>query len=67
MCQMSIILEQNGREEVLLKNAAKLTVTGEGILVSALFEEPKIIKNAVVHEIDFLDGTVKLRHQEKTT
>jgi len=58
---MSIILETNGQEETLLKNAAKLIVTAEGIEISALFDEPKIIKNAAVHEIDFLDGTVKLR------
>ncbi len=60
MCQMSIILETNGQEETLLKNAAKLIVTTEGIEISALFDEPMIIKNAAVHEIDFLDGTVKL-------
>ena len=61
MCQMSIILEQDGAEETVLKNAAKLIVREEGIEVSALFDEPKIIKNAVLREIDFLDGKVKLR------
>jgi predicted RNA-binding protein len=58
---MSIILEQDGAEETVLKNAAKLIVREEGIEVSALFDEPKIIKNAVLREIDFLDGKVKLR------
>jgi len=63
MCQMSIILEQNGAEETILKNAAKLIVREDGIEVSALFEEPKLIKDAVLHEIDFLDGTVKLHRR----
>ncbi len=60
MCQMSIILEKDGVPETILKNAAKLIVTEAGIEVNALFEEPVFIENAVVGEIDFLDGEVKL-------
>lgn len=61
MCQMSIILEKNGEEEVVLANAAKLEVLAEGIKVSALFEEPKLLAGAVMKEIDFLDGKVRLK------
>ena len=61
MCQMSIILEKDGEEEVVLTNAAKLEVLAEGIKVSALFEEPKILADAVMKEIDFLDGKVWLK------
>jgi len=58
MCQMSIILEQDGKEEVILENASLLEVTDEGVRVSALFEEAKIIKGAEVRAIDFLHGKV---------
>jgi len=58
---MSIILEKNGEEEVVLANAAKLEVLAEGIKVSALFEEPKLLAGAVMKEIDFLDGKVRLK------
>ena len=58
MCQMRIILKKGDTEEVVLENAALLKVTPEGLLVSALFEEPKLIPNAVVSGIDFLANQV---------
>lgn len=58
MCQMRIILEQDGQEELLLENASLLEVTDDGVRVSALFEEPKLIRGAAVHAIDFLHGKV---------
>jgi len=63
MCQMSIIVEKAGREEVVLKNAAQLETVEEGIKVSALFEEPIIIADAFVSRIDFLDGEVRLKRR----
>ena len=61
MCQMSIILEKDGEEEIILTNAAKLEVLAEGIKISALFEEPKILAGTAIKEIDFLDGKVWLK------
>ena len=58
MCQMSIILVQDGKEEVILENASLLEVTDDGVRVSALFEEPKLIRGAMVRAIDFLHGKV---------
>jgi len=58
MCQMRIILKQGDTEEVVLENAALLKVTDEGILVSALFEQPKLIPHAAVSGIDFLGNKV---------
>lgn len=63
MCQMSIIVEQDGQEEVVLKNAAQLETVEEGIKVSALFEEPITITDAFVSRIDFLDGEVRLKRR----
>jgi predicted RNA-binding protein len=57
---MNVVLEQDGKLEKIMENVTHLAVTGEGILVSALFEEPKLVKSAWVKNIDFLDGTVTL-------
>ena len=60
MCQMRIILKQGDSEEVVLENAALLKVTDKGILVNALFEQPKLIRGAAVSAIDFLENKVTL-------
>ena len=60
MCQMNVVLEQDGLLEKIMENVTHLAVTGEGVLVSTLFEEPKLVKSAWVKNIDFLDGTVTL-------
>ena len=46
---------QKAQEEL-----ANLEVTGEGVVVSTLFEEPKLVKSARVRNIDFQSGTVTL-------
>jgi predicted RNA-binding protein len=55
---MRIILKQGDREEVVLENAALLKVTAEGIVVSAMFESPRLIPDAAVTLIDFLENKV---------
>ena len=60
MCQMRIILKKGGSEEIVLENAALLKLTDEGILVNALFEQPKLIPGAAVSVIDFLENKVTL-------
>ena len=58
MCQMRIILKHGDTEEVVLENAAVLKVTDKGILVNAMFEPPRLIPNAAVSGIDFLENLV---------
>jgi predicted RNA-binding protein len=58
MCQMSVILEQDGNEAVVAENASLLEVGEDGIRISTLFEEPQFIPGAVVRAIDFLNGRV---------
>jgi len=60
MCQMRIVLKQGDKTEVVLENAAQLQVTNDGILVNALFEEPKLIPGGVVAGIDFMQGKVTI-------
>jgi len=63
MCQMKVVLDQDGGQEKIMENVTHLEVTGEGVLVSTLFEEPKLVKSAWVKNIDFLGGTVTLNNQ----
>jgi len=60
MCQMSVVLEKDGKREKLMEAVARLEVTREGIAINALFEKPQVIADAMVKEIDFLDGVVVL-------
>lgn len=60
MCQMKVVLDQDDGQEKIMENATHLEVTGEGVLVSTFFEEPKLVKSAWVKNIDFLGGMVTL-------
>ncbi len=63
MCQMNVVLKNNDRQENIMENVTNLEVTNEGVLVSAFFEDPKLVKSARVKSIDFLGGTVTLDNE----
>lgn len=65
MCQMRIVLEQDGRETVLAENASSLEVTAEGLRVDVLFEKPEIIHGGAIRSIDFLRGRVTVIKREE--
>ena len=48
MCQMSVVLENDGRHEKIMENVTNLEVTEKGIQISTLFEEPKLIEAACI-------------------
>ncbi len=60
MCQMNVVLEHDGEQEKIMDNVTHLEVTGEDVVVSTLFEEPKLVKSAWVKNIDFQGSTVTL-------
>jgi predicted RNA-binding protein len=60
MCQMSVVIEENGEQKVIMENVTRLESTDGNISVSTLFEEPKIIPSSFVKTIDFTGGTVLL-------
>ena len=60
MCQMSVVLERNGEQEVIMENVTLLEAKDEGIEVSTLFDPPKIVEKATVKKMDFNSGTVTL-------
>ena len=61
MCQISVVLEHEGGEpEKVMDGVSKLEVTEEGVLVSTLFEEPRLVSGARILKIDFLGGIATL-------
>ena len=58
---MSVLLDSEGRMEKIMENVTNLEVTDEGIQISTLFEEPKLVEAAHVSKIDFLGGQVILQ------
>lgn len=63
MCQMSVLLEHDGKQEKIMDNVTLLEVIPEGVRVSTLFEEPRIVKAARVRKIDFTTNAVTLIDQ----
>ena len=63
MCQMRVVLVQDGNEAVVAESASQLEVGEDGIRISTLFEEPQFIPGAVVRAIDFLNGRVTVIHK----
>ena len=57
---MNVVLDHDGEEESIMSNVTLLEITDDGVLVSTLFEEPKLVKSARVKNIDFLSGKVTL-------
>jgi predicted RNA-binding protein len=60
MCQVSVVLEQDGSQTKIMENVTLLEMVPEGVSVSTLFEEPKIVTGVRLKKIDFLGGSVVL-------
>ncbi len=60
MCQISAVLEEDGREEILMEGVTGLEVTPDGILLTTFFEEPRKVEGVEIQRIDFLGGRLVL-------
>ena len=65
MCQVNVVLDQNGDQEKVMENVTLLTIEPEGVTISTFFEKPKLIADAKLIKIDFLNGTVTLKSDKK--
>ncbi len=65
MCQMRVIMEQDGNEAIVAESASLLEVAEDGLRISTLFEEPQFIRGATIRYIDFLNGKVTVTKKEK--
>ncbi len=63
MCEMRVIVEHEGKEELLKENITKLEVLTNGVKVSSLFESPTELRDMVIDYIDFTAGKVVLEKQ----
>ena len=60
MCQMRVVMEKEGSEEIMLENVTSIEILDKGIAVTTLFEGSKEIAGAVIRRMDFLAGKVFL-------
>lgn len=61
MCQISVLVEKDGMEELRLDDVTSLSVEGTGVKVSTLFEGATEIQDVAIRLIDFMGGTVFLQ------
>ena len=61
MCQMSVVVEEEGVEKIIMENVTHLQVVGNTIEVNAFFEEPRKVEAVFIQAIDFLAGKVILK------
>ncbi len=61
MCQMKIMQDKDGQQELVMEDVANLEVVEDGIRIGTLFEEPKLIPGVVIKTIDFLSGKTMLQ------
>lgn len=60
MCQISAVIELEGKQETIMDAVTGLEVTEKGVTLSTFFEEPKMVPDVVIRRIDFLGGAVVL-------
>ena len=58
---MKIMQDKDGQQELIMEDVAHLEVIDEGIMISTLFEEPKLIPGVTIKTIDFLSGKTVLQ------
>ncbi len=61
MCQISAVVERDGKRETVMESVTALEVVENGVVLSTFFEEPKSISDVVIEKIDFLGGAVGLK------
>ena len=61
MCQISVYVENEGKEELLLEDVTNLSIETSGVKVSTLFEGSRDIADAVLTSVDFMAGKVILK------
>ncbi|MFH7320624.1 CooT family nickel-binding protein [Desulfurivibrio sp. D14AmB] len=58
---MTVLLEKDGREELVAEQASLLEAVENGVRIDTLFEAPRVVEGVLVASIDFLAGKVILR------
>lgn len=61
MCQMSVVVQKDGAEELLLEDVVNLQVEDESLTISTLFEGAQEFRDVTIRSIDFMAGKVFLQ------
>lgn len=60
MCQMRVVMEKDGKEELLLENVTSIEIQEKAVAVTTLFEGSREIAGVAIRHMDFLAGKVFL-------
>jgi len=60
MCQMKVVQDVDGKEEIIMADASLLEDGPAGVRLSTLFDPPRLLADMKVVRIDFLGGKVVL-------
>jgi len=61
MCQISVVVEKEGVEEMVMEDVTNLVVDSDSLQISTLFEGPKVLEHVAIRSIDFMGGKVLLQ------
>jgi len=60
MCQMRVIMETTAGTEQIMEEVTGLEITPEGIMLTSLFDDPRLVPGSTVKKIDFMTTLVTL-------
>ncbi|MCP4715302.1 MAG: CooT family nickel-binding protein [Deltaproteobacteria bacterium] len=60
MCQMKVVLDDEGERQNVLDEVTRLEVTPAGVVLSTFFDDPRLVEGTQIQEIDFMKTTVVL-------
>ena len=60
MCQINVVVEQEGKQKPVMESVTGLEITSQGIVLSTFFEDPLTVPGVHIKEINFLNGSVVL-------
>jgi predicted RNA-binding protein len=60
MCQMRVIMETTAGKEQIMEEVTGLEITPEGIMLTSLFDDPRLVPDSTVKKIDFMATLVTL-------
>jgi len=60
MCQMRVVMEHDAGCEQIMEEVTGLEVTSDGVVLSSLFDEPRLVSGSAVKKIDFMATVVTL-------
>jgi predicted RNA-binding protein len=60
MCQMRVIMETTAGTKQIMEEVTGLEITPEGIMLTSLFDDPRLVPDSTVKKIDFMTTLVTL-------